>query len=72
MDLPSLDQVVFEANLLPDLIEQLGLVIHVAFALEYVAFPVVIFNLYKGLAGDKACYTTSIGCYWTLMSHDNS
>lgn len=61
MDLLSAYRVVFEANLLPNLFEQLGLVIHVVFLPDDVAFPATNFRLGKDLADDKECYTTSFG-----------
>lgn len=63
IDLLSANRVVSEAHSLPNLIKQLGLVIHVEFALEDVAFPAVNFKIDKGLADDKERYTTSI---WML------
>ena len=61
MDWNSVNRVVFEANLLPKLIKQLGLVIHVVFFPDDVAFPATNFRLNNDLADDKECYTTSFG-----------
>jgi hypothetical protein len=58
-DMVHTNRVVFEPTLLSNLIERFGLVIHIAFALEVVAYPAVNFRLDRDLADDKECYTTS-------------
>ena len=67
MDVLSANRVVSEVNLLPDLIWQFGLVIHVAFLPEAVAILATTFRLDKDLADDKERYTTSI---WMLCDID--
>ena len=72
VDTLSADRIVSEANLLPNLIEQLGLVVHVAFLPEAVALPVTTLKLDKDLANDKERYPTPVGCYATAMSPNSS
>ena len=60
VDTLSADRIVSEANLLPNLIEQLGLVIHVEFLPEAVAILVTTFRLDKDLADDKERYATQV------------
>ena len=60
IDLLSRNRVVFEPNLLPDPIKQLGLVIHVVFAFEGVAFRANNFKPDKDLTEDKERCATAM------------
>lgn len=62
----------FPTNLLPNLIDQLGIVVHVEFLPEAAALPATVRKPDKDLTNDKERYPTPVGCYATAMSLNRS